>query len=71
MIPPGPLSASQFSPGASTERQRYYRTGDLGYRTSDGVIYFVGRADRQIKINGIRIELGEIDAVASVSPGDF
>ena len=42
--------------------QRYYRTGDLGYRLNDGVIYFVGRADRQVKINGRRIELEEIDA---------
>jgi len=49
-------------PGTTAEPQRYYRTGDLGYRTNDGVVYFAGRADRQVKINGIRIELGEIDA---------
>jgi amino acid adenylation domain-containing protein len=57
-------TAERFAVGPSTtaEPQRYYRTGDLGYRTNDGVIYFTGRADRQVKINGIRIELGEIDA---------
>ena len=66
--PAGTVERFAFSPGSSTERQRYYRTGDLGYRTSDGVIYFVGRADRQIKINGIRIELGEIDAALRSHP---
>ena len=56
-------TAARFVIGPSTtaEPQRYYRTGDLGYR-SDGLIYFAGRADRQVKINGIRIELGEIEA---------
>jgi amino acid adenylation domain-containing protein len=48
--------------------QRYYRTGDLGYRLDDGAIYFRGRADRQVKINGSRIELGEIDAALRSHP---
>jgi amino acid adenylation domain-containing protein len=48
--------------------RRYYHTGDLGYRLDDGVFYFVGRADRQVKISGCRIELGEVDAVLRAHP---
>ncbi len=39
---------------------RMYRTGDLAYRT-DGLLYFCGRADSQIKHMGHRIELSEIE----------
>ncbi len=40
-----------------------YKTGDLGYISSnDGLIYMTGRKDRQIKIRGRRVELGEIEA---------
>jgi len=57
-----------LGPSGAAEPQRYYRTGDLGYRTEDGLVYFRGRADRQVKINGIRIELGEIDAALRSHP---
>jgi len=40
---------------------RLYRTGDLVRYNSDGTIQFLGRKDRQIKINGQRVELGEIE----------
>jgi amino acid adenylation domain-containing protein len=58
-------TAEHFAVGPITTAasRRYYRTGDLGYRTDSGVVYFIGRTDRQVKINGIRIELREIDAV--------
>lgn len=48
--------------------ERYYRTGDLGFRHDDGSIHFVGRADRQVKINGCRVELGEVDAILRSHP---
>jgi amino acid adenylation domain-containing protein len=66
-------TAERFAVGSSAtgEPQRYYRTGDLGYYADDGMIYFVGRADRQVKVNGNRIELGEIDAVLRSHPQVF
>ena len=60
---------------------RAYRTGDLVRRRADGVIEFVGRRDAQVKVGGVRVELGEIeaalrrhpdvvDAVAAPGPAD-
>ncbi|KAE8162096.1 hypothetical protein BDV40DRAFT_300728 [Aspergillus tamarii] len=41
--------------------QRSYRTGDTARYTADGTIDYIGRRDKQIKINGQRLELGEIE----------
>jgi amino acid adenylation domain-containing protein len=51
-------------PGGS----RLYRTGDLAKVGSDGLVYFVGRADTQIKSRGYRIELGEIEGALAAIP---
>jgi pyochelin synthetase len=41
--------------------ERLYRTGDLGRYRSDGTIEIAGRSDFQIKVNGYRIEAGEVE----------
>ncbi len=41
---------------------RMYRSGDLGRRNGEGEIEFMGRADGQVKLRGLRVELGEIES---------
>ncbi|KAI1861959.1 uncharacterized protein JN550_010590 [Neoarthrinium moseri] len=46
--------------GISTH-QRMYKTGDLARYDSDGIMRYVGRKDNQVKLQGQRIELGEVE----------
>ncbi len=48
--------------------ERFYRTGDLGRFLPDGNIEFMGREDNQVKIQGFRVELGEIEATIGKHP---
>lgn len=47
---------------------RIYRTGDLARCGEDGLLYFIGRNDTQIKSRGYRIELGEIEMALGALP---
>ncbi|MEW5929719.1 MAG: amino acid adenylation domain-containing protein, partial [Gemmatimonadota bacterium] len=49
-------------------RVRSYRTGDLGRRLPDGKLEFVGRTDFQVKVRGVRVELGEVEAAMRAHP---
>lgn len=57
---PDPFSAQ---PGA-----RLYKTGDLARYRPDGAIEYLGRIDHQVKIRGVRIELGEVEATLAQYP---
>ncbi|MYR72828.1 MULTISPECIES: non-ribosomal peptide synthetase [unclassified Streptomyces] len=48
--------------------ERLYRTGDLGRRGADGVIELLGREDGQVKLNGHRVELAEVEAALRSHP---
>jgi SagB-type dehydrogenase family enzyme len=49
--------------------ERLYRTGDLGRYLPDGNIEFMGREDFQVKIQGFRVELGDIEAALEAHTG--
>ena len=49
--------------------ERIYKTGDLARVGDDGLFYYLGRSDSQIKSRGYRIELGEIEAALNSIQG--
>jgi amino acid adenylation domain-containing protein/non-ribosomal peptide synthase protein (TIGR01720 family) len=58
------LTAERFLPDpfAREPGARLYRSGDLARYNADGNLEYVGRIDHQVKIRGLRIEMGEIEA---------
>jgi amino acid adenylation domain-containing protein len=62
-------TASSFVPDPEVPGQRLYRTGDLARTRADGEIEYLGRLDNQVKLNGQRIELEEIEAALRRQPG--
>jgi amino acid adenylation domain-containing protein len=65
------LTAERFLPDPFVDdpRARMYRSGDLGRWLPNGILEYIGRVDHQVKVRGIRIEPGEIEAAARVIGG--
>jgi len=55
------LSAERFLPDPFLLGERIYRTGDLARYLPDGEMICLGRLDDQVKIHGVRVELGEVE----------
>ncbi|WP_238961638.1 amino acid adenylation domain-containing protein, partial [Pseudomonas sp. AF32] len=65
------LSAERFiaDPFSSDPNARLYKTGDLGRWLANGALEYLGRNDFQVKIRGLRIEIGEVEAALALCPG--
>lgn len=63
------LDAAAFLPDPFVPGARMYRTGDRAWWDGEGRLQFAGRADRQVKLRGYRIELAEIEAALLGLPG--
>ncbi len=62
------LTSKQFIDNPLSENDRLYRTGDTARLTEKGMLEFLGRRDRQVKVRGYRIELGEIENTMLLLP---
>lgn len=62
------LTATQFRPDPQIPGGRLYNTGDWAQWRADGQLQFLGRQDRQIKLNGYRIDLHQIETALDRQP---
>jgi amino acid adenylation domain-containing protein/non-ribosomal peptide synthase protein (TIGR01720 family) len=65
------MTAEKLVPDPFSKRAgaRLYRTGDLAAFRRDGSLEYFGRADLQTKVDGFRIELGDVEAALRALPG--
>jgi acyl-CoA synthetase (AMP-forming)/AMP-acid ligase II/thioesterase domain-containing protein len=57
------LTQARFGPSIKFPGKNRFRTGDFGRFLPDGMLEFIGRRDRQVKIRGNTVNLGEVEAV--------
>lgn len=64
------LTAERFisDPFSAKKGARMYRTGDLVQWRCDGQLLYLGRCDNQVKLHGLRVELGEIESALRTNP---
>lgn len=64
-------TAAQFvtEPGGALPAGRYYRTGDAGRLSRSGSLEVLGRLDDEVKVNGVRVDLTELEAALHAVSG--
>ncbi|MFC5288467.1 amino acid adenylation domain-containing protein [Actinokineospora guangxiensis] len=62
------LTAARFTPDPDALAGRVYRTGDIVHLGDDGLLHYAGRADRQLKVRGFRVEPAEVEAALREHP---
>ncbi len=63
------LTSEKFINNPFIKEGKMYKTGDIAKWTEDGDIIYLGRADNQVKLRGLRIELEEIEHYISTIDG--
>ena len=63
------LTNKKFRTLDDEDSRRMYLSGDLGYIDENGLVFYLGREDNQVKVRGYRVEIGAIEACMNNLPG--